>query len=250
MDEQTVIVTSDGPTWAAVPYALIDDETLSCQAKALYLVLARHANFKTGEAYPSYETLGAKAGIKSTATVAKALKELVAGGYVKKARSQSYNIYHLPSQWGADPRLHEVKSQALVDEIPESQASRGEIRGLHEVKGNDIQLTTEEKNCADAPPASDHHTFIAELCRLHKEVTGDKFIFHGRKHGAMVKRLLKNLDLETAVGKLRKYYTEQRWFTDDGGFSLESFVGHINEINSSGGSKLTREEAIKKELRS
>ena len=73
-----------------VPDSIVDDETLSCYAKLVYLVLRRHANFTTGEAFPSIpriaQEMGRKPGKKpariSPKTVKAALRELVETGWI------------------------------------------------------------------------------------------------------------------------------------------------------------------------
>lgn len=139
-------VTSDGPSWAAVPYSLIDNEGLSCQAMAMYVALARYANFQTGEAWPSYETLGKKAGIKSQTTVSKALQELETAGYIRKVRSQSVNHYHLTYQWG-------TKAPSPPEKPKESQSPGDGVRRVQEMDTNDSHRTIAIKEGGAEPLA-------------------------------------------------------------------------------------------------
>lgn len=82
-------------------------EIVGTHAVAVYSVLCRHANNDTQKCFPSMETIGRKAGIKSRKTVSKAIEILSKFHIIEVEEAHGSdgkrlnNIYHLmkPSTW-------------------------------------------------------------------------------------------------------------------------------------------------------
>ncbi len=86
--------------------------------------------------------------------------------------------------------------------------------------------------------------FTSELFKLHRQVTGQKYIFT-EVDGSIVKKILRQLEIESSLEKLRAYYLQDWWFTKDGR-SLKGFIAHINELSTNGGNRKTDPEQIEK----
>lgn len=82
-------------------------EIVGTHAVAVYAVLCRHSNNSTQKCWPSMETIGRKAGIKSRKTVSKAIEVLEKHGIVEVEKASAEdgkrlnNIYNLtsPKSW-------------------------------------------------------------------------------------------------------------------------------------------------------
>jgi len=86
--------------------------------------------------------------------------------------------------------------------------------------------------------------FTSELFKFHRQVTGQKYIFT-EVDGSIVKKILRQLEIESSLEKLRAYYLQDWWFTKDGR-SLKGFIAHINELSTNGGNGKTDPEQIER----
>lgn len=102
-------------------------EIVGTHAVAVYSVLCRHANNDTQKCFPSMETIGRKAGIKSRKTVSKAI-EILAKFHIIEVETATgpdgkrlNNIYHLmkPRTW----KGHIEKAVAEVEQEQQAPAS-------------------------------------------------------------------------------------------------------------------------------
>lgn len=107
-------------------------EILGTHAVAVYSVLCRHANNDTQKCFPSMETIGRKAGIKSRKTVSKAIEGLEKFNIIEVEKAQGAdgkrlnNIYRLskPSAWkGVEVKKIEVKARVEESASPEAKES-------------------------------------------------------------------------------------------------------------------------------
>jgi DNA-binding transcriptional MocR family regulator len=75
------------------PFGIVPLGVLECSNSALrvYVILAERAN-KAGTCFPGYESIAADIGV-SVSTVQRAVRELVAAGWVTKVRRQTSNLY-------------------------------------------------------------------------------------------------------------------------------------------------------------
>lgn len=98
-------------------------EIVGTHAVAVYSVLCRHANNDTQKCFPSMETIGRKAGIKSRKTVSKAI-EILAKLHIIEVETATgpdgkrlNNIYHLmkPSAWKGSHITAEVGFKVIAD---------------------------------------------------------------------------------------------------------------------------------------
>jgi biotin operon repressor len=95
--------------WYWMNNEFVDDfgEILGVHVVAVYSVLCRHSNNETQKCFPSMETIGRKAGIKSRKTVSAAIQTLEDYGIIEVEKASAAdgkrlnNIYHLkkPSAW-------------------------------------------------------------------------------------------------------------------------------------------------------
>lgn len=71
--------------FAKISIKLLDDQGISCQAKCVYAILSRYADFGNPDksVFPSNLTLSEKCNISQTA-VKNAIKELVKAGYIRR----------------------------------------------------------------------------------------------------------------------------------------------------------------------
>lgn len=110
--------------FTVVPNAFIKDATISHEAFRLFVVLRQFAGANDDAAFPSYDTLKERTGIKSYSTIAKALRELGKKGWLERQkRFGASTIYTLttPSIPTPDvamedsPVLHGVESITTRD---------------------------------------------------------------------------------------------------------------------------------------
>ena len=87
---------SEWGAFAGIPYQFIDNASdYSEQARWLFVLLMRHANHETGEAFPSYQLISAKTGWTNK-TISKAIKELEDKGWItRKKQFSGPTIYTL-----------------------------------------------------------------------------------------------------------------------------------------------------------
>ena len=84
--------------YGIIPKSLMQDKSLSIQAKAVYAYLATYAD-KNGKCYPSKVRMETELNVAES-TLQKYIKELVAKGYLKREQEKSkgkfaHNIYVL-----------------------------------------------------------------------------------------------------------------------------------------------------------
>lgn len=75
-------ITRMRPNFAAVPYELVDDESISPQAKAVYMVLDRYADYNSGATFVGKGTIAKKCGYSKPDSIAPYLNELREKGWV------------------------------------------------------------------------------------------------------------------------------------------------------------------------
>ncbi|MDO6353554.1 DnaD domain protein [Caloramator sp. CAR-1] len=117
-------------------YTIVENHVLksklSANAKLLYVILCMYAN-RDKECFPSYETLLNDTGIKSRATLANAIKELIDKGILEvisgkeEGKSNVYIIKDNPLNWVGCSRNEQGCS------IDEQGCSIGEQGGVHEM---------------------------------------------------------------------------------------------------------------------
>ena len=89
------------------------DSGVSDKAIRLYVVLARYADNRTGEAFPSRDTLAARMGC-SAKSVDRATQELMeAGAVTKKQRHNSSLVYTVKMSRGVDVDVHLTRTTEL-----------------------------------------------------------------------------------------------------------------------------------------
>lgn len=79
-------ITRRRPSFAAAPYGLVDDETISAQAKAVYLVLDRYADYETGATFVGKDRVAKKCGFSKTESIDRYLHELREKGWLSWKR--------------------------------------------------------------------------------------------------------------------------------------------------------------------
>lgn len=97
------------PNFAAMPYELVDDETISPQAKTIYVILDRYADYVTGATFVGKDRVAAKAGFKKPDSIDKYLRELKTKGWItwerrwKRATSQRDENNRTIFEYSASP---------------------------------------------------------------------------------------------------------------------------------------------------
>jgi DNA-binding transcriptional ArsR family regulator len=112
-------------TWFHVFKAMIDDGELAkmgTSAFATYCVIKSHANFSTGKAFPSIETICKKSGI-SERQVKIDLKTLEQHGYIIKEKQGRNNIYTLREKILITDETGKPAGQASWDYLPDGVRS-------------------------------------------------------------------------------------------------------------------------------
>lgn len=117
-------------------------EILGTHAVAVYSVLCRHANNDTQKCFPSMETIGRKAGIKSRKTVSKAIEGLEKFNIIEVEKAQGAdgkrlnNIYRLskPSAWKKIMSVGFVVKEATAEDIEKMQKEGDEFFEVSVVK--------------------------------------------------------------------------------------------------------------------
>ncbi len=193
--------------YVVIPKATLRDPALSLEGKGfLAWLLAKPDDWQVFAMQ-----LAGELGINRK-RVARLLDELIAAGYATRQA--------LPWEHGSQRQGYEytVRDSTVVENgtQPLCPATVSRNRPL---------LNPVTDSCKKGPYA----LFVEELFGLHQRATGARFVFLA-KHGAMVKRLLKDLGQEDAITRLRRYYALNTWFTRDGR-SLEGFAAHVNEIS-------------------
>lgn len=69
--------------WFYLENALVEREDINYQEKLIYMVIAKHVNEQTQQAFPSYNTIAKKAGISRSTTI-RAVNELIKKGLLRK----------------------------------------------------------------------------------------------------------------------------------------------------------------------
>jgi DNA-binding transcriptional ArsR family regulator len=108
--------------WFHVFKAMIDDGELAKMgpsAFATYCVIKSHANFSTGKAFPSVETISQKSGI-SERQVKNDLKTLEDHGYIIKEKMGRKNLYTLREKILISDHTGKPAGQATWDYLPDA----------------------------------------------------------------------------------------------------------------------------------
>lgn len=108
--------------WFHVFKAMIDSgdvAKMGPHAATIYLVIKAHANFATGFAFPSLETISEKSGI-SLAQVKRELKTLEEHGYISKEKRGRNNIYRLREKIDITDESGRPAAVASWDYLPAS----------------------------------------------------------------------------------------------------------------------------------
>jgi DNA-binding transcriptional ArsR family regulator len=108
--------------WFHVFKAMIDDGELAKMgpsAFATYCVIKSHANFSTGKAFPSVETICKKSGI-SERQVKRDLLTLEQHGYIVKEKQGRNNIYTLREKILITDHTGKPAGQATWDYLPDA----------------------------------------------------------------------------------------------------------------------------------
>lgn len=108
--------------WFHVFKAMIEDGELAKMgpsAFATYCVIKSHANFSTGKAFPSVETISQKSGI-SERQVKNDLKTLEQHGYIVKEKQGRSNLYTLREKILITDHTGKPAGQATWDYLPDA----------------------------------------------------------------------------------------------------------------------------------
>jgi len=110
------VLTNRMGAFVAAPVALVRDETLSVNAKHLYVLLASFTSANDSEpvAFPSYGTIQRYTGWGSRTTVAQTLRELIDAGWIERRRR-----FSAPNVYAINP----IKSP-VVQKVDNCQKSR------------------------------------------------------------------------------------------------------------------------------
>lgn len=140
--------------FTVVPNAFIDQASFSHEATRLFLVLRRMSNGQDDVpfAFPSYDTIKAKTGIRGYATIAKALRELEEAGWItRQKRFGKSTVYTLcvPS------RREGLDSPSSLEGLQQVKGSpsRGEVSVLHQVKPNKTKRYQDSSTKSESAPA-------------------------------------------------------------------------------------------------
>ena len=79
-------VTRRRPNFAAMPYELVDDETISAQAKTVYVILDRFADYETGATFVGKARIARMCGYSKPDSVDRYLNELRDKGWITWSR--------------------------------------------------------------------------------------------------------------------------------------------------------------------
>jgi hypothetical protein len=251
------------PLFTPVENAIIDDERVSSKGLLIYLALARFASREERCCWPSVETIAQKARLKHSATI-EGLKELKALGYIQAVRRRNRtdggamsNLYiiGIPDRPAEEkPKPEEPESVKQTQGREGKSAEQGGVSppngftGGRSTDSNYIQYitrTNEQEKAGrspawtEGPPAfsppetpkrNGVGTLLGEYSSLHQGKTRAKPVI-GPKEAGQAETLLKKTDLDTALKKLRRYYSKQYWFSKDDCRSLGQFVRHYDEIS-------------------
>jgi hypothetical protein len=183
-------VSSQMGPFSIVPEWVLD-RGLSPTALKLYIVMARFADWQTGMAFPSRETLADRMGC-SLKTVDRAVQELVALECVKKIprgryASALYKVYQV------DPRWTDMSSEQT------DLSSEGTDLSKREDKNDHLTITTERKPKNDISKKARQvpsdwkpdEAFMTELAEKFPTLSLDDevsaFIDYGQAKGAVYK---------------------------------------------------------------
>lgn len=102
----------DEGNFFCIPNSLVDDHlaALSGAALKVYLILRKHMNQKTGEAFPSYTTIARLGGI-GRAGAARGLKELLESGLITSDPDASKSTYRFQNETSSTMRLVPKRNQ-------------------------------------------------------------------------------------------------------------------------------------------
>lgn len=89
----------------------------------------------------------------------------------------------------------------------------------------------EKKIAAGAAPRSDHKEFSEYWHDTYSKKLGLRYVFEGKKDGAIVQTILQRIDLSTAKQLVDLFFeTDDEWILNKGGFKLSTFTGQINNL--------------------
>jgi hypothetical protein len=110
---------------------VIDNYPLSGNAVLVYLALCRFADNETAECYPSLETIGKVARIKSKTTVIAALDELIEFDYIDRKQQFTAN-------GKKQSNLYTLKTEYIVKESSDESCPDCKDTGLIKNKSGDF----------------------------------------------------------------------------------------------------------------
>ena len=154
---------SEWGAFAGIPYQFIDNASgCSDQARWLFVLLMRHANHETGEAFPSYQLLSAKTGWTNK-TISKAVKELEEKGWItRKKQFSGPTVYTLvrpqlfPTGTGSSCSLREqMQFPQGTTVVPVGTSNKTNINKIN-------NNNTQKKEVAKAPSQNLYFDLFAQ----------------------------------------------------------------------------------------
>jgi DNA-binding MarR family transcriptional regulator len=136
-----------------IHYLVFDDRRLRASDKVVYMVLARHADNKTQECFPSLEQIAEEAGL-SKKTVIRSLKRLNKYGYIEiesgleMGRPNKYILLE-PTRNKYNNQKKETSTEGCVKITPVENSTRmveNSTRVVENSTSNNTQYNTQYKN--------------------------------------------------------------------------------------------------------
>ena len=167
---------SEWGAFAGIPYQFIDNASeYSEQARWLFVLLMRHANHETGEAFPSYQLISAKTGWTNK-TISKAIKELEDKGWItRKKQFSGPTIYTL-----VRPQLFPTGTGSSSSHREQSQFPQGTtvVPTGNSNKTNINKINTNKTQLKRSGSSNPHYDYFASAYRRkfdypYQNTTGD-----------------------------------------------------------------------------
>jgi hypothetical protein len=139
------------------------------------------------------------------------------------------------------PKRREGKGREEKSSIAAENGSRGDEpvdnsvdnSEAHSDPFDDLPDLEPEAEPEPKKPPSEHQQLVDAAMALHEQATGSKYAFSG-EDGKHLQQVRKKLGVDEAMTRLRRYYTGEYWFTEDGQYSIRQFHRHVNELAANG----------------
>lgn len=191
--------------------------------KLLMVALADQIPDEGSWCWPGQERLATRCAL-SREWVGKTLKALKNEGLLEIERGKWKG--RMTTYYRFTPKMLEM----IGNNCPRELSSHGDVNSVHTKRKGNRKVPPFGGSATGNSTTSPHKAFIETWCQMYEQAFGDKYVFHGGRDGAAVKRLLETgMEPDKLVSLAVKAWGRAS-FNCKQSTSITGFASRINEI--------------------